>query len=66
METLSCILQRLMVSSIRLAANRLCGLVDLLLHGSKDSFGESGQLEELKEKYGMNAAAIVKAIKEIL
>ena len=25
-----------------------------------------GQLEELKEKYGMNAAAIVKAVKEIL
>lgn len=34
--------------------------------GQKDSFGESGQLEELKEKYGMNAAAIVKAVKEIL
>ena len=25
-----------------------------------------GELEELKEKYGMNAAAIVKAVKEIL
>ena len=34
--------------------------------GQKDSFGESGQLEELKEKYGMNAAAIVKAVKKIL
>lgn len=33
--------------------------------GQKDTFGESGKPEELKEKYGMTAIHIVKAVKEL-
>lgn len=34
--------------------------------GQKDCFGESGKPEELKKKYGMTAADIVSAVKELL
>lgn len=40
--------------------------VKMELVGQKDVFGESGQPEELKEKYGMNAGAIVKAVEKVL
>lgn len=33
--------------------------------GQQDTFGESGKPEELKEKYGMTAAHIVEAVKEL-
>lgn len=33
--------------------------------GQQDTFGESGKPEELKEKYGMTAAHIVAAVKEL-
>lgn len=33
--------------------------------GQQDTFGESGKPDELKEKYGMTAADIVKAVKEL-
>ena len=34
--------------------------------GQKDTFGESGKPEELKEKYGMTASDIVIAVKQII
>jgi transketolase len=34
--------------------------------GQKDTFGESGKPDQLKEKYGMTAAAIVEAVKSVL
>lgn len=33
--------------------------------GQQDTYGESGKPDELKEKYGMTAAAIVEAVREI-
>ena len=33
--------------------------------GQQDTYGESGKPDELKAKYGMNADAIVKAVKDI-
>lgn len=34
--------------------------------GQHDVFGESGKPEELKQKYGMTAADIVKAVRELI
>jgi len=34
--------------------------------GQKDTYGESGKPDQLKEKYGMTAAAIVEAVKSVL
>ena len=34
--------------------------------GMKDVFGESGSPEDLKEKYGMKAKDIVKAVKKVI
>jgi len=40
--------------------------VKMELVGQMDTFGESGKPEELKEKYGMNAAAVKAACKRLL
>lgn len=40
--------------------------VKMAMVGQQDTFGESGKPDELKAKYGMTAADIVKAVKEIL
>lgn len=34
--------------------------------GIKDTFGESGKPQELKEKYGMTATQIIRAVKDVL
>jgi transketolase len=34
--------------------------------GQKDTFGESGKPEELKQKYGMTASDIYKAVHQIM
>ncbi|MFV0516877.1 MAG: transketolase family protein [Aminipila sp.] len=39
--------------------------VKMAFVGQKDTFGESGKPDELKEKYGMTAADIVKAVKSL-
>ena len=39
--------------------------VKITMIGQNDIFGESGKPDELKAKYGMNAAAIVQAVKHI-
>ena len=39
--------------------------VKMALVGQKDTFGESGKPEELKQKYGMTAADIVAAVKSL-
>ncbi len=40
--------------------------VKMAMVGQKDTFGESGKPDQLKEKYGMTAADIVAAVKSIL
>ncbi len=40
--------------------------VKMAMVGQKDTFGESGKPEELKEKYGMTARDICKAVKGLL
>ena len=40
--------------------------VKMRLVGQHDVFGESGKPEELKQKYGMTAADIVKAVRELI
>ena len=40
--------------------------VKMSMVGQKDTFGESGKPDQLKEKYGMTAADIVAAVKSIL
>ncbi len=40
--------------------------VRMAMVGQQDVFGESGKPEELKEKYGMTAAAIVEAVRGLL
>ena len=40
--------------------------VKMAFVGQKDTYGESGKPDELKAKYGMNADAIVKAVKGLL
>ncbi len=40
--------------------------VKMAMVGQKDTFGESGKPEELKEKYGMTASDIVIAVKQII
>lgn len=40
--------------------------VKMAMVGQQDTFGESGKPDELKEKYGMTAAAIVGAVRELL
>lgn len=40
--------------------------VKMKMVGQHDTFGESGQPEELKAKYGMNKDAIVKAVKSLI
>lgn len=37
----------------------------MIMVGQQDTYGESGKPDELKEKYGMTAAAIVAAVREI-
>lgn len=39
--------------------------VKVAMVGQNDTFGESGKPDQLKEKYGMTAADIVKAVKEL-
>ena len=39
--------------------------VKMEMVGQLDTYGESGKPDELKEKYGMTAADIVRAVKEI-
>ena len=39
--------------------------VKIEMVGQQDTYGESGKPDELKEKYGMTAADIVKAVREI-
>ena len=39
--------------------------VKMEMVGQQDTYGESGKPDELKEKYGMTAADIVRAIKEV-
>ena len=34
--------------------------------GQHDTYGESGKPDELKKKYGMTAADIVKAVRELI
>jgi transketolase len=34
--------------------------------GQLDTFGESGKPDQLKEKYGMDAPAVVRACKKIM
>ena len=34
--------------------------------GQKDTFGESGKPDELREKYGMTAADIVAAVRKVI
>ena len=34
--------------------------------GTNDTFGESGTPEQLMEKYGLDATAVVKAVKKVL
>lgn len=40
--------------------------VKMAMVGQKDTFGESGKPDQLKEKYGMTAADIVNAVKSVL
>lgn len=40
--------------------------VKMAMVGQKDTFGESGKPTELREKYGLTKADIVKAVKEVL
>lgn len=40
--------------------------VKMAMVGQKDTFGESGKPDQLKEKYGMTAADIVSAVKGVL
>ena len=40
--------------------------VKMAMVGQKDTFGESGKPDELKAKYGMTAADIVKAVEGLL
>lgn len=40
--------------------------VKMAMVGQKDTFGESGKPAELREKYGLTKADIVKAVKEVL
>lgn len=40
--------------------------VKMAMVGQKDTFGESGKPDQLKEKYGMTAADIVAAVKNVL
>ena len=40
--------------------------VKMAMVGQQDTFGESGKPDQLKEKYGMTAADIVKAVKGVL
>lgn len=40
--------------------------VKIAMVGQKDTFGESGKPAELREKYGLTKADIVKAVKEVL
>lgn len=40
--------------------------VKMAMVGQKDTFGESGKPAELREKYGITKADIVKAVKEVL
>ena len=40
--------------------------VKMAMVGQQDTFGESGKPDELKEKYGMTASGIVKAVKSII
>ena len=40
--------------------------VKMAMVGQKDTFGESGKPDQLKEKYGMTAADIVAAVKSVL
>lgn len=40
--------------------------VRMAMVGQQDTFGESGKPDELKEKYGMTAADIVKAVKGLI
>ena len=40
--------------------------VKMVMVGQKDTFGESGKPDQLKEKYGMTAADIVAAVKGVL
>jgi transketolase len=40
--------------------------VKMAMVGQQDTYGESGKPDQLKEKYGMTAADIVKAVKSVL
>ena len=40
--------------------------VKMAMVGQQDTFGESGKPDELKAKYGMTAADIVKAVKSVI
>jgi transketolase len=40
--------------------------VKMAMVGQKDTFGESGKPDQLKEKYGMTAKDIVEAVKSVL
>jgi len=40
--------------------------VKVAMVGQNDTYGESGKPDQLKEKYGMTAAAIVEAVKSVL
>ena len=41
-------------------------LVRVEMVGQKDTFGESGKPAELREKYGLTKADIVKAVKNVI
>ena len=40
--------------------------VKMAMVGQRDVFGESGKPQELREKYGMTAADIEKAVRKVL
>ena len=40
--------------------------VKMAMVGQQDTFGESGKPDELKAKYGMTAADIVRAVKQLI
>lgn len=40
--------------------------VKIVMVGQKDTFGESGKPDELREKYGMTAADIVAAVRKVI
>ncbi len=51
-------------SAVAEITSRLCP-VQIEMVGQHDTYGESGKPEELKDKYGMTAAAIVGAVRKI-